>query len=414
MYLRHPVVISSLEEDFRKIGILPKKSLNEGAEMPAGAIPRGEGGDVGGGTGPKAPSVVASGGSRPAKGKLPAYGDKPEKADESEEIDEDAMIAEAMEFAEDFDNEFRDLADDTEISFAYEDIGELESLGEEIQELPGGIISESDEEDDDEEDDEDDDEEASDDEEDDVEEAKKGKMPAAFAKFMKKGKAHADSKEESVDPLADRVEGAFASATQEGFRRMAVGGAKAAGHKSFVKWKRSNPAAAHKKAVRDKKYHARSSVKSRLRRLSKTSRPGFRRESEDDSTVGRLSGLQDALAALSGQSVTEALDTALSAFAHIALISEKLHTLFSQVSGLNEEYSAAAQAFEELATESSEVVDNLQNDDIEVDVEALEGLFGDMVETLSRGIDAFVDLTETVDFDESGDDGKKGKKEQAA
>lgn len=419
MYLRHPVVISSLEEDFRKIGILPKNQLNEGAEMPAGEIPRGTGGDAGGGTGPKTPSTVASGGSRPAKGKLPAYGDTPEKADESEEIDEDAMIAEAMEFAEDFDNEYQGFSNKSEISFAFEEIDALEALGEEVQELPGGIISESDEEDDEEEDDEEDDEEEDDDEEDDVEEAKKaapkGKVPAAFAKFAKK-KMHApDPEEESVDPLADRVEGAEASSTLEGFRRMPVGGAKAAGRKSFVKWKRSNPSAARKKMVRDRKYHARSSVKSRLKRLSKTSRPGFRRESDHDlSVMNRLSTIQDALVDLSGQEVTEALDTALSAFGQISLISEKLHSLFAQIAGLNEEYSGAAQAFEELAAESKEVVENLGNDEIEVDLEALEGLFGDMVETLSRGIDAFVDLSETVEFDESGADGESGKKVQAA
>jgi hypothetical protein len=192
MSLRHPVVLTSLEEDFKRIGLI--KDLDEG-------LPTGQGGEVGSGQQGHAPNSGADGSGYAAKGSsssksetskgtkgLPGIpykvgGDRlnPQSGAhkganidyaEQEEPSEDEIqeaIAEAEAWTESFLSEFDT---DNLVFLSQEDMEQLESFADgEVEELPPGIVegpdaeaiaalfAEADDEDDDEDDEEDDDEE---------------------------------------------------------------------------------------------------------------------------------------------------------------------------------------------------------------------------------------------------------------
>lgn len=182
MTLRHPVVITSLEEDFKKIGLLKEDEelpeakgkvdkpmrARRGQGMSMGkTLPKSRGGEVGSG--------------RRSSGKVDQTDEDDmdmeyeELAAQEETENEVAAYAEALEFAEAFARRWDLMEGEDEFILDEEEMEELEALGESV-ELDGGVLDEEDEaeiaaqygmteEDDDEEDDEDEDDEEDDDDE---------------------------------------------------------------------------------------------------------------------------------------------------------------------------------------------------------------------------------------------------------
>lgn len=177
MTLRHPVVITSLEEDFRKIGLLqeaptrePEEAMDFDAEDELDAdsfdeiedeadgedveegrsfigkkgLPKGKGGKTGTGSPGKNMGTNAI-----------DYGT------EDEDEDLDPALAEAIEFAEAHNSEWHAMGREgiETIHLDEEAMAEMEDLAEEVVELPGGIYEGSSDEDEEIEEDEDEDDE---------------------------------------------------------------------------------------------------------------------------------------------------------------------------------------------------------------------------------------------------------------
>lgn len=151
--MRHPVVITSLTEDFRKIGLIKDEPLEEGASektMGSKDLPKGDGGETG--TGSPGSNTHKEGGAADMKMGYQSGGDrltgkhKPPKGkgiDQMEDEDEDFdPIAEAMEYSEAFDEEWDSMGDKSEIDLDEDDMEMFDSMAEDIVELPGGVLDE--------------------------------------------------------------------------------------------------------------------------------------------------------------------------------------------------------------------------------------------------------------------------------
>lgn len=138
--LRHPVVITSLEEDFRMIGLISEERRDEDEEQ-----------------------SVDSGSEEPE--------DAEDVAEEESDEDEDAAMAEAVAFHEDFQVEWARMGEEgvETLHLDADDMEELEGFAEEVTELPLDVIGAT--LDEDESDDADEDAEIDEDDEDDVDEA---------------------------------------------------------------------------------------------------------------------------------------------------------------------------------------------------------------------------------------------------
>lgn len=133
--LRHPVVISTIEEDFQKIGLITeaKKAPEETAE-----------------TAPEEDETVGledldledSQEEKEESGVIEtswlSYQSAPALAEDDDEDDDDitegevAAFEEAVQFAEAFDKEWSECDEDSEISLSQEDMEELEGMGESL------------------------------------------------------------------------------------------------------------------------------------------------------------------------------------------------------------------------------------------------------------------------------------------
>lgn len=118
--LRHPVVITSLEEDFRMIGLISEERRDEDEEQ-----------------------SVDAGSEEPE--------DAEDVAEEESDEDEDAAMAEAVAFHEDFQVEWARMGEEgvETLHLDADDMEELEGFAEEVTELPldaiGATLDEDDE-----------------------------------------------------------------------------------------------------------------------------------------------------------------------------------------------------------------------------------------------------------------------------
>lgn len=162
--LRHPVVISTIEEDFQKIGLIteaktaPEETIEtapEGEEEVAGLE------DLDLEDAPEESGVVEV-----SWLKYQAASDLAEDDDEDDDDITEGEVAafeEAVQFAEAFDKEWSESDEDSEIVLSQEDMEELEDMGESLG-LDFDVLN-LDEDDDDDSDDDSDDSDDSDDKE---------------------------------------------------------------------------------------------------------------------------------------------------------------------------------------------------------------------------------------------------------
>lgn len=162
--LRHPVVITSLEEDFQKIGLIKKEELQEG-------LPVSQGGEAGSGQQGHAANSRADGSKFAAKGSTTSKSTTTKKGGKAppsipytvggdrlntqsdgrkdpnhdygttEDFDEEeieAALAEAQAWSDEFDEEFS-MSDAPIVMISEADMEELEALGE-VEELPAGVL----------------------------------------------------------------------------------------------------------------------------------------------------------------------------------------------------------------------------------------------------------------------------------
>jgi len=145
--LRHAVVITSLEEDFRRIGLIPGEPRQDDhlmEEAPESDVD--EEHDIE---------------DDWEDGESETWHTEDEDADESDD-DEDAAMAEAIAFHENAKDMWESFGPDTTIELDESEMEELEGMADEVTTLPAGVIDESIDEDDD-------DDEISEDDEDDEE-----------------------------------------------------------------------------------------------------------------------------------------------------------------------------------------------------------------------------------------------------
>lgn len=157
--LRHPVVITSLQEDLEKIGLAEPKPSNLDESYSAHTVgkmglPASQGGEVGSGDnrpvsngsgpGTRDGYSVKSGGSSflqytvggdelnvQDSSRMDSNHDYGTTEDEDDVTEEQvAAYEEAVEFAETFDDDFDSCDEDTEISLSQEQMAELSSMGE--------------------------------------------------------------------------------------------------------------------------------------------------------------------------------------------------------------------------------------------------------------------------------------------
>lgn len=169
--LRHPVVITSLEEDFEKIGLI-KKPLTEGSKehsMGAKDLPKGQGGETG--TGDPGSNTHGEGGPEDMKMGYKTGGDEltgKQRSPKSKGIDHGRAegvedddwdpLDEAIAFNEEFDREWAEMGEVRELALDEADMDELDGMAEESVELPGGVLFGIEEDEDDSDDDDDSDE----------------------------------------------------------------------------------------------------------------------------------------------------------------------------------------------------------------------------------------------------------------
>ena len=328
--LRHPVVITSLEEDFEKIGLIKKEDrLEEG-------LPVSKGGEVGSGqqghaaNGSKDGSEFAAKGSTTSKstktkkgGKTPpgipytVGGDgmhpqsgsrKDPNHDYAEHMDDEeleAALAEASDWSDSFDEDFASI--DAPIALLDEnEMKELEACGD-VEELPAGVF-EADE--------------------------------ALIAELFDE-----DADEETEETETEETEQPEQPEQPEP------------------------------------------------------------EETQESVAAEFLGSLQERIGGLQETELSESRESTLPAFANIALIAEMLADTFQDAGQAleDEEYAQMAEGYAEMAKYSAGVVDFLESED-DVDYEAVGATFGEFVETLVTGVEAFKELAKMVESDDDSDE----------
>lgn len=168
-HLRHPVVISSLEEDFRKIGLIKEARREDGnfeeeleeayreKTMGPKGLPKGQGGETG--TGSPGKNTHPEGGPERMRMGYKVGGDKKNKPPKSAGIDhgtedvddgwDEEGLAEAYAFAEEFATAWEDMGEGCEVDLDEDDMDLLDTMAEEITTLPVSFLDEEDDEEDD-------------------------------------------------------------------------------------------------------------------------------------------------------------------------------------------------------------------------------------------------------------------------
>jgi hypothetical protein len=172
--LRHPVVITSLEEDFKKIGLIKEDRRSQYDEdfeesyrektMGAKDLPKGQGGETG--TGSPGKNTHSGGSAADLKMGYKTGGDeltgkqsspKAKGIDHGTTEDDDEFddpMEEARAFSEAFETDWEAVGEGDEFDMDEEDMSDLEEMSESIVELPGGVLDEDEGDDDDGDDDE--------------------------------------------------------------------------------------------------------------------------------------------------------------------------------------------------------------------------------------------------------------------
>lgn len=150
LLLRHPVVITSLEEDFRKLGLITE-SRDEESDPQATDLMESDEGDDG-------DEAIES--DEDFAAMMAALGEDDEDGDEtieSDEDDEDPAMAEAVEFYESWTSKWDEMGENgaADLTLDESDMSDLESMASEVTDLPlsalqgpGGYLDEAGEEDD--------------------------------------------------------------------------------------------------------------------------------------------------------------------------------------------------------------------------------------------------------------------------
>lgn len=294
--LRHPVVITSLEEDFKKIGLLKdKKPLEEGdreTTMGTKDLPKGQGGETGTGSPGSnthregSPSDLKMGyqtGGDELTGKQRSPKSKGIDHGQAEDVDEGDWdpLDEAIAFSEAFEEEWESMGEMREFSIDSADMKDLDGIAEESTELPGGFFSEDD----------------SDDESDDSDDEQDGTMESIAASMKR------------IDDIVESM------------------------------------------------------------------------QTENSS------------------------ESAIPAFANVALISEKLALFFDSIAEGDEDFEEAASQFAEMAKEAAGIVEVLRTeDDDEIDFDLVRQTFQERMGALMDGLEVYSELTEGSDGNDDGED----------
>lgn len=137
MSLRHPVVLTTLEEDFRKIGLLqetaPPEEDVEGAEFNEDEAPEES-------EGQEPEDVEEDVEEEPEEGSDDVEEDVEEDVEGSE--DDEAAMAEAVEFNEAFNKEWAALGEAgvDDLALDDNDMADLDKMAEDFAELPAGVV----------------------------------------------------------------------------------------------------------------------------------------------------------------------------------------------------------------------------------------------------------------------------------
>jgi hypothetical protein len=415
--MRHPVVITSLEEDFKRIGL-----LKEG-------LPKSKGGEVGSGS--QGHAKNKKGGALPTgSGGEAGSGQKSHKSnrdpnhdygraedtdvdDEDDLSEEEAAYTEAVQFAEDFAEEWDsfDEDDSPEIELSSEEMAEFEDIGESVT-LDTSVFDALDEDDDD---DDDDDEYAvdEDEDEDELDEFKFGSSPeqkAGAERKKTKGKkkrgfrfgSSSKQKRSAQREDDDEVEVDDEDEVDEGRRR-------SAGGRSSVRTTRQSGSARAKgraaykrnkfKITKQRKVRGRSSRGKKLKRLA------VQMQSADVPVASMLDNIESLTTELDDVMLSEDVSSedVMAGFANVALVSEMLVTLFAELE--ESEGEELVDTFTSLAESSAEFVEMLhEHDEDDLNMAGVESDFREYVQTLMAGIEITSSIEEDVSEDDDSDD----------
>jgi hypothetical protein len=402
--LRHPVVITSITEDFEKIGLIKKddetKSLQEG-------LPKSSGGPVGS---KKQAHMKGGGGSLPkGRGGPVGSGKKSHTSHRSPDHDygttedvEEAAYAEAVRFAEEFAEEWDALEGDegcVDVELSQEEMDDLESMGESFT-LAGDVLDESEYEDDDEEADDEDDE-----EDDDMDESLSDVVDDDFFEDLEldeeglqaKYGEDFESRREQMREMMQALEGRRRVAGKRGMMRTKrmSGSEKSAARKYYR---------THKNRIKKlSKKRGRTAHGKRLAKIAKSLNM-----SADESVLRTMEHIESIV-----EDLNEDLDIdqAQAAFANIALVSEMLVKVFK--ASLDEDVGSSddlVEGFTDMAKGAAEIVEFFHDNEEELDEDEISEAFTDYMETLESGLEVYESIRQQLE----AEDGSEGKDEDAA
>lgn len=194
--------------------------------------------------------------------------------------------------------------------------------------------------------------------------------------------------------------------------RLPTGGRAKAAARSYLKWKRQNPQAYKKHAKQTARW--KKSHKSRVKKMARTARPGYRRMASSHETLSNLMDHIERLALEVAPDDEQFEHSAMAMFANLALISEMLTSVFE--SALEEGVGADTlpgkiEDFEAMAHETAQIVEFLddfldEHDAEDLDPEPMKEAMQDFLQRLAEGLKVFNQLREAI---EESFEGKKGE-----
>ena len=357
--LRHPVVITSLEEDFKKIGLL--KEDTEPAPEESTAVSADDIED-----------------------------EQVEEDTDDDSADDDLENAEeALERMEAFARQWDEDEGVEEFLLTQEEMEALESMGttETISEEDDGEDSFLDEGDDD-----------------DDEESFLASFDSDFFEDL----------ELDEDDLAEKYGDDFEARQAEMIEMMQAleGRRRAAGGRGMVKTKRMS-AKAKAKARRYYKAHKRKISRQRHKRAKSSRGKRLQRLAKSMESVTDISTALEHIDSLVADLHEEVdAETAMPAFANIALVAEMLAQVFEATLDEDVDTSDNVEAFTKLAEAAAEAVEFLHENEDDLDEEAMSEAYSDYLDALREGIATYQELSGAVLEDESDD--TEGNEEDAA
>ncbi len=406
--LRHPVVITSITEDFEKIGLIKKtdetKQLQEG-------LPRSRGGPVGSS---KQAHMKGGGGSPPkSRGGAVGSGKQSHTSNRSPDHDygttegvEKAAYAEAVRFAEEFAEEWDALDGDGEcvdVALSQEEMDDLESMGESFT-LAGDVLDEEDDseedEDDEEDDDEDDDEEdEEDDDDDDMDESLSNVVDDDFFEDLElnedglqaKYGEDFETRQEQMREMMQALEGRRRIAGKRGvMRTKRMSGSERSAARKYYR--------THKSKIKKlAKKRGRTAHGKRLAKIAKSLNM-----SADESVLRTMEHIKSIVEDLNEELT---VDQAQAAFANIALVSEMLVKVFK--AALDEDVGSSddlIEGFTDMAKGAAEIVEFFHDNEDELDEEKISEAFTDYMETLESGLEVYENIRQQLEADGEGKD----------